>query len=454
MAKTIAVATTSEEVKEILTDKNAMTALLKDPEAFTAWVEGSIEARLSKDPGVLGQVQEQTEAFMINWLKENGQTKEMEAITKRLNLDHPNARNHIRQSTIYNKNAVGAKYDKEFDSLTNFMHAISGHGYKTDELSKVLGTLSNELSSIKPSDGGFLIPEILRAEVLRLGLEKAVVRSRARVIPMDSLTVSFPMVDSTSNVSSVFGGIVGFWTEEGATLTESSPKFKKIELKANKLVLYTEVPTELIRDSRPAMDAFLGGVFPEAITWFEDVAFFVGGGVGEPLGFLNAPANVNVTRSTTVAGNNVEWVDIVNMFSRMLPQSLDRAVWVISPDVLPSLLTMELPGGAAPVIIGGGQFATGSSAPMMYMLGLPIIVSEKARTVGTAGDVNLVDFGFYLLGDRQAMSARQSEDFKFDEDKIAFRVIERLDGRPWLSSPVTPQNNGNTLSPFVQLAAA
>jgi hypothetical protein len=36
----------------------------------------------------------------------------------------------------------------------------------------------------------------------------------------------------------------------------------------------------------------------------------------------------------------------------------------------------------------------------------------------------------------------------------AFRVIERVDGRPWLQSAITPQNNGATLSPFVKLAAA
>lgn len=454
MAKTIVAAQTSEEVRDILTDRNAMKALLSDPEQFANWVEDSITARVTKDPGILNQVSEQTEAFMINWLKENGQTKEMEAISKRLNLDNPNARGRIQQRRIYNKKALGAPFDGKFENLTNFMHSISEHSFKDAALTQTLGSLQNALSSVKPSDGGFLIPEILRAEVLRIALEKAVVRSRARLIPMDSLTVSFPAIDSTSNVSSVFGGIIGFWTEEGATLTESSPKFTKIELRAQKLVLYTEAPSELIRDSKPAMDTFLGDVFPEAISWFEDVAFFIGGGVGEPLGFLNAPANISVTRSTVVAGNNVEWIDVVNMFSRILPQSLDRAVWVISPDVLPSLLTMTLPGNVPPVILGGGDgWASGSGAPRMSMLGIPIVVSEKARAVGSAGDINLVDFGFYLLGDRQAMSARQSEDFKFNQDVTAFRVIERLDGRPWLNAPITPQNGGATLSPFVQLAA-
>lgn len=454
MTAKLAIPETDADVKEMLTDRAVVTELLGNPETFATWVSDQVNTRLTKDPAILAQTREQTEQFLRNWLQEN-QNGEIKDIARRLNLDNPNARSAIRPNTIYNAAAIGASHDKMFSNTTEFLHAISNHSDKTPELQKRLSTLKNDLSSVRPSDGGFLIPELLRAELLRVALEKAVVRSRARVIPMDSLTVPFPTVDSTSNVSSVFGGVVGFWTDEGATLTESQPRFGRIELEAHKLVLYTEVPNELIRDSRPSIAAFIEDIFPEALAWYEDVAFFVGGGVGEPLGFLNAPARIQVTRSATVAGNNVEWIDIVNMYSRMLPQSLPRAVWIVSPDVLPSLLTMELPGGAAPVIIGGGGFATGSVAPTMTMLGLPIIVSEKARAVGTAGDINLVDFGFYLIGDRQAMSARQSEDFRFNEDVTAFRVIVREDGRPWLQSPITPQNgSANTLSAFIQLTTA
>jgi HK97 family phage major capsid protein len=140
------------------------------------------------------------------------------------------------------------------------------------------------------------------------------------------------------------------------------------------------------------------------------------------------------------------------MYCRMLPQSLNRAAWVISPDAMPSLLQMTVGAGNAAIWIGGGNFPSGVGQPPMSMLGLPIIVSEKARAVTTAGDVNLVDFGYYLIGDRQAMSARQSEEFRFQNDITAFRIIERLDGRPWLASAITPQNGGATLSPFIKLA--
>lgn len=448
MAKVIAMPTTGEELREVLMDPKAMKELMQDPEAHADFIEKHINLRLKTDPTLVEQNKEAWEKFQIEWLREHGATG-----NSSLNFD-PNSRRPVKTNTLYNKGATGAKFDGEFESLAGLTHGISNHAFKTMDLSKKLEGLQNVASSLEPSDGGFLIPEDLRAMVLQLALESAVVRSRARVMPMDSLRVPIPSVDSTSNVSSVFGGIIGFWTEEGATLTESRPRFGRIVLEAHKLTLYIEVPNELIRDSRPAYTTFIDTMFPEAISWFEDVAFFVGGGVGEPLGFLNAPARIQLTRSTTVAGNNVEWVDITGMYSRMLPQSLARAVWVISPDVLPSLFNMTIAGGTSPIWIGGGGFPDASARPPMSMLGIPIIVSEKARAVGTAGDINLVDFGHYLIGDRQAMSVRQSEDFGFNRDVTAIRVIERLDGRPWLQSAITPQNGGATLSPFVQLTTA
>ena len=451
MAPTIAAPVNSEELREMLTDKQTLRKLLSTPEGLADFTERAINARLKSDPGISAQINEQTEAFMVNWLKANaGNVDDLSA--RRLNLSNASSRRGIRTpGMLYNKNAVGAKHDNAFETAADFMYAISNHSHKDEALQRKLGMLKNDLSSIKPADGGFLIPEILRAEMLRISLEQSVVRSRARVIPMDSLTVAFPTVDSTSNVSSVFGGVTGYWTEEGATLTESQPRFGRVELRANKLTLYTEVPNELLQDARPALDTFIGGVFPEALSWYEDVAFFIGGGVGEPLGFLNAACTVAPTRSTTVAGENVEWIDIVNMYCRMLPQSLGRAIWIVSPEVLPSLLTMTVGSGNAAVWIGGGNFPSGADMPPMTMLGRPLIVSEKARHIGDQGDINFVDFGYYLIGDRQAMSARQSEDFGFDRDVTAYRVIERLDGRPWLDDAITPQNGGATLSPFVGL---
>ena len=62
-----------------------------------------------------------------------------------------------------------------------------------------------------------------------------------------------------------------------------------------------------------------------------------------------------------------------------------------------------------------------------------------------------MDPSYYLVGDRQMVQVSASTDFLFSTDKTAYKVIERVDGRPWLQSAITPKNGGNSLSAFVQL---
>jgi HK97 family phage major capsid protein len=267
---------------------------------------------------------------------------------------------------------------------------------------------------------------------------------------METLRVPYPTVDSTTNVGSVHGGIVTYWTEEGGTLTRSQAKFGRVVLDAKKLTAYAVVPNELIADSAASFDAFINQAFPEAVAFGEDGAFFDGTGVGEPLGFMDAPAMVAITAEAGQPATTIVWENLVKAFARMLPASLNRAVWIVAPDTFPELATMALSVGT-----GGSAvwLNNGAAGPPMTILGRPVIISEKARTLGAAGDVNFVDLAYYLIGDRQVMSAQSSEHANFDTDETAFRFIERVDGRPWIQSAITPRNSGDTLSPFVQLAA-
>ena len=89
----------------------------------------------------------------------------------------------------------------------------------------------------------------------------------------------------------------------------------------------------------------------------------------------------------------------------------------------------------------------------MSILGRPLIISEKAQALNTQGDINFIDFSHYLIGDRQAISMDASEHSRFMNDETELRIIERVDGRPWLQSAITPRNGTATLSPYVQLAA-
>ena len=408
--------------------------------------------RMEAQSDVLGQVTAQTEKVLADWLKENGATN-----MGRLNLDPgagvPNL--HVQKNRLYNAKAPGALIDKDYEGSADFFQSIWHHANtlaNSDEIftrQAAWKKIQNSFGSTIPADGGFLIPETLRSELLSVALETAIVRPRARVIPMSSLRLPIPSVDATSNVSSVFGGVVCYWTEEGATLTESQASFGRVVLEAKKLTAYSEAPNELIADA-PGFGAFLDQILPEAISWYEDLAFLTGTGVGEPLGVLNGSAAIEVTKESGQVADTIVWENIVKMYSRMLPSSLGRAVWIASINSFPELATMALSVGT-----GGSAvwLNNGVEGPPMTILGRPVIFTEKAPVVGDAGDITFVDFGYYLIGDRQVMQASSSPHYKFASDKTAFRIIERVDGRPWLESAITPQNNGSTLSPIVKIAA-
>ena len=58
----------------------------------------------------------------------------------------------------------------------------------------------------------------------------------------------------------------------------------------------------------------------------------------------------------------------------------------------------------------------------------------------------------YRFGDRQALTVSRSEHVNFTTDEQVWKFVQRVDGRPWLTSALTPRNGSTTISPFVNLA--
>nr|WP_260859758.1 phage major capsid protein [Streptomyces cupreus] len=403
-------------------------------------------------------VKEETERQLANILREKDIDNEGRERIQRLNLD-PQAKRGGKQQMLasygqgaaYNKNAPGVVLDGKFENAVDYLRTI-WHLNASPEAQAKLLDVRNAASSVSPSDGGFLVPETLRSNLLEISLEMAKVRPLATVVPMETARVPFPTIDVTSNASSVFGGMIAYWGEESAALTDANPKFGRVVLDAKKLTGLSVVPNELIQDSAISFSALIERLWPMTLAFEEDHAFMTGDGAGEPLGFLGSrnPAAIPVDAESGQAVDTVLYENVVNMYSRMFPSSLGRAVWLVSPRVLTQLLTMTISvgTGGAPVMV-----VNASAAPTMTLFGRPIIVTEKASALGDRGDISFVDLTYYLIGDRQSMTAASSTDWKFGNDQTAYRIIQRVDGRPWIKSAITPKNGDQTLSPFVELAA-
>lgn len=444
----IKIPTSAAELEAMLADDKALATIAKTPADLGEFMRNYVKSQQEKiGDNLAAQAREQAQIVLAEMLKENGAT-----LSNKAKVDLTNRRSALMQGTAYNSEAVGAALDTEFTSVSDFLKSVAPDNKRSPKDRERWERIRNDYSSVEPALGGFLVPEVLRATLLQNTLEASLVRPRAMVVPMDGPSVPFPAVDETTHSGSVYGGITGTWVEEGAALPESEAKFGRVVLKANKLVSYCEVPSELPMDAPQAFGGFIDSAMPAAITFFEDQAFFTGNGVGKPLGVLHAgnTALISVAKESGQLADTIVWENIIKMFSRMLPSSLGSAIWIASIDTFPELATMALSVGT-----GGSAvwLNNGVEGPPATILGRPCYFTEKTNKLGDAGDISFIDFRQYLLGDRQNMRVESSQHYKFGNDMIVYRVIERVDGRPWMKSALTPANGStSTLSPYVSLA--
>jgi HK97 family phage major capsid protein len=297
--------------------------------------------------------------------------------------------------------------------------------------------------------GGYTVPVDFYKQLMAVMAENAFIRPRAFVYPMGSATTQFPYLDITTvqaaGTSPFFGGVLMNWTAEAQTRTETEPQFKMMELRAWELSGYSVSSNVLLQDSVVGLEKVLFGLFAKAIVWYEEFAFLQGNGVGKPQGMLTAPAAIAFNRS--LAGH-IQYADVAGMWAKLLPVSWGNAVWTISPSVVPDLLQLKDGAGRA-IFISIDQGA--AKSPTWNLLGRPVFPTEKVPALGTKGDLMLLDPAFYVIGDRQQIEIAASEHVNFLKNQMTWRVVERVDGQPWLDKAITLQDAATTVSPFVVL---
>lgn len=459
MTTTLAVPKNGDELAEMLHDPNRRGKILETPEALQGFIESYAGQHQGEGTDLNRLVAEETQRQLAAYLRDAEISGDNADRVKRLNLDPQNRGGRGKagvltsygQGASYNPHADGTAVDGIFGTAYDFFKAI-WHLSADQSVAPKLAEFRNAASSVSFADGGALVPEAFRARLLEVALEMAVVRPRATVVPMETARVDFPAIDVTSHASSLYGGMIAYWGEESAALTDAAPKFGRIGLDAKYLTGLSVVPNQLLQDSAISFSALIERLWPRVLAFEEDDAFMTGTGVDQPLGFLGSrnPAAILQTKETGQAANTILFENVIKMYSRLFPGSIQNAVWTCSPDTLPELWSMAISvgTGGAPLMVANAQ-----PGPPFTLLGLPVVRSEKNPKLGQRGCLALADLSYYLVGDRQQMSAASSTDWKFGNNQTAYRLVQRVDGRPWIQSAVTPRNGGPTLSPFVELEA-
>ena len=296
--------------------------------------------------------------------------------------------------------------------------------------------------------GGFLVPPEYLPTLYAVEAEANVVRRLATIIPMARRQINMPSVDQTDTTAGKphwFGGMVADWVEEGGEKSKSEPEFRQIELVAHKLVVYSRASDELMEDNAVGLAAFLNSPmgFTGAINWEEEYCFLQGTGAGQPLGIILAGATITVARA---AGGTVGIADLANMLQAFLMTG-GRGVWMITQSALATLLQISGPVGNLSYVF----MPSAREGVPSLLFGMPIYWTEKVPVLGTAGDVCLCNWPYYLIGDRKRTTIESTNIERFRHDETSWRCVHRVDGQPWLSAPLTLQDGSTQISPFVIL---
>jgi HK97 family phage major capsid protein len=306
---------------------------------------------------------------------------------------------------------------------------------------------------VDPTGGGFLVQTDFAQAVFMIAHDMGELLGKVNKIPIgDKFSgLKIPGVDETSRATgSRWGGVQSYWVDEGTTVTTTKPKFRMIEFSLHKLMSLMYTSDELLQDS-VALTSIASQAFSEEIMFMTEDAIYEGSGAGQPLGFMNSPSLVSVAaqvgqKTTTIVKENLD-----NMWSRLWVRSRRNSAWLINQDILPQLFQLNQAvgtGGALVFMPPGGM----SEAPYGTIFGRPVVENEYSPTLGTTGDIALVDLSQYTLVDKGGVQAASSMHVAFLTDQMVFRITYRVDGKPMWTAPITPFKGSNTRSPFVVLA--
>ncbi len=133
-----------------------------------------------------------------------------------------------------------------------------------------------------------------------------------------------------------------------------------------------------------------------------------GTGSSQPLGAFNT-SNTALLKVVRQTANEFKARDAFQMYERHTHGP--NSVWMISRRVLAQLFAMQTTNNTMVTWIPNLR-----DKPQMTLLGLPVIVTDLLPTLGTEGDVALVNGDFYAMGLRQALTVESSIHYKFVND--------------------------------------
>jgi HK97 family phage major capsid protein len=339
--------------------------------------------------------------------------------------------------------------DGGFDDLFDFATSVFKQrtGKSTD--TRLVNYFAGQSGSNYPS-GGVLVPTQYSQEILTSddANEPWLEMIDRTMLPAGVGKVSLPAVADRDRSGNDVGGLTLSRRSEGSTVQESTVTLTREELELDSAGTLVKVAAELLEDALPgSVDRTLRGVFASATIQLLSQDVIGTNPVGIPGGIINSAACYEVAKESMQQADTINGTNILKMRERMKPSSLNRAVWLVSPDVYRQLVSSHttLTNDDYPIFIPGN----GTDVPDT-ILGRPVYTTEACATLGDKGDIVFADLTKY----RHIMRGPyidSSPHIGFETNEIFFKYMIRDFGKPKYNATYKTLQNFE-VAEFVTLA--
>ena len=310
-----------------------------------------------------------------------------------------------------------------------------------------LGPATDEIDA-DYTQGGYLIPELLLAEVNRFAIEGGIARREMRYLP-------FAGAGNSRYIPTLLTNVAVDWVDEGEEKPKTKPTISRVQQTLKKVAAIVILTEEIVEDTVIDLVSLCGQLLGEAIAAEEDNQFF--SGVGTPwTGLVNDP---NITSLALAAGVGPLDMrpEVLLGLPLVIPSTavpgakfyMHRSVWaaicarrsdaVAANDTKGNYLVQQ-PSQGSPGTIWGYPVVLVEAMPSLVDLGY---ANEDFSQIGTDCDPDLpfILFGNLqkccVYGDKQGLRVRLLDQASVyddndnlinlaERDMIALRVHKRV----------------------------
>jgi HK97 family phage major capsid protein len=337
------------------------------------------------------------------------------------------------------------KATDDFKTFGEFLATVASN--RSDK--RLMVSEGRNMVEAVPSQGGFLVPDEHRAEIIDMILEQSIIMPRATVYPMSHKSLKVDAIDDSDHSSSR-GGLAAVWTAEEGTMSPNDIDIRQLEFTAHKLTLFLKCSNEWLADA-PGSDAMIKRAVAAEMAWQLDHVFInTGTGAGQPLSILKCGGCKSVAKETGQDADTYLWENACAQHEAFHPAGEANGLWLMSPSLKSQVFTMNQAIGT-----GGSHFwpALSQASGRVDLLGLPLIFTEHCKAAGDQGDCLLINPKKYAIALRADLRIESSKHTYFTTDHTAYRAILRVDAMPINNEVLTLSDGTTEVADFVTLDA-